>query len=85
MAQPSQFVLKYTDSLQVKKGDTYSGSLFSAGTVLKMKTENVNVSINDGIAFKTSFDDEAYVDVTATYKFDRDCVLAIGIMTEVVV
>ncbi len=84
MAQPVQFVLKYTGSMEVKAGDQLLGSSISIGNVLQMKTKGVKVIINNtGVMFPITYDDLSYLDATATYTFDKDCIIAIGEMTEV--
>ena len=75
--------IDYLGALAVNKGQQYtSASIISAyptATVLKMKTDKVSVSINGGVQFLTSFDDESYLTTGKTYIFDKDCIVAIGI------
>lgn len=75
--------IDYLGALAVNKGQQYtSASIITAyptATVLKMKTDKVSVSINGGVQFLTSFDDESYLTTGKTYIFDKDCIVAIGI------
>lgn len=80
----AQTLLKYVGSAECKSGTTYLGSAFTLGNVMKMKSEGVRVGISGMPAFLTSFDDEAYLDVTADYTFDKDCVIAFCEVVEVI-
>lgn len=75
--------IDYLGAMAVNKGQQYtSASIITAyptATVLKMKTNGVSVSINGGVQFLTSFDDESYIATGKTYIFDKDCIVAIGI------
>lgn len=75
--------IDYLGAMSVNKGQQYtSASIITAyptATVLKMKTDKVSVSINGGVQFLTSFDDESYLTTGKTYIFDKDCIVAIGI------
>ena len=75
--------IDYLGALAVNKGQQYtSASIISAyptATVLKIKTDKVSVSINGGVQFLTSFDDESFLSTGKTYIFDKDCIVAIGI------
>ena len=75
--------IDYLGALAVNKGQQYtSASIITAyptATVLKIKTDKVSVSINGGVQFLTSFDDESYLSTGKTYIFDKDCIVAIGI------
>lgn len=80
--------IDYLGALAVNKGQQYtSASIISAyptATVLKIKTDKVSVSINGGVQFLTSFDDESFLTTGKTYIFDKDCIVAIGIYKAVV-
>ena len=80
----SQFLHKYTGSMQCVAGTSYAGSAITLGTVLQMKTIGITLSINSTTAFAFKYDDTTFIDSTATYTFSEDCVLAISDMTEVV-
>ena len=85
MAQPTYHVLKYVDVLSVTKGKVYAGSSITTGSVMQMKTKNVDVILNSsGVSIPTTFDDLNYVDANTTYTFSKDCVVAICDMVEVV-
>lgn len=75
--------IDYLGAMAVNKGQQYtSASIITAyptATVLKMKTDKVSVSINGGVQFLTSFDDESYLSTGKTYIFDKDCIVAIGL------
>lgn len=75
--------IDYLGAMSVNKGQQYtSASIISAyptATVLKIKTDKVSVSINGGVQFLTSFDDESYLSTGKTYIFDKDCIVAFGI------
>lgn len=75
--------IDYLGALAVNKGQQYTSdsitSAYPTATVLKIKTDKVSVSINGGVQFLTSFDDESYLSAGKTYIFDKDCIVAIGI------
>ena len=75
--------IDYLGALAVNKGQQYTSASiitsYPTATVLKMKTDKVSVSINGGVQFLTSFDDESYLATGKTYIFDKDCIVAIGI------
>jgi len=84
MANPVQFVMKYTGAVECTAGVPYDGSAFTLGNVMQMKTKNVKVIMNSsGAGFDIRYDDVGYVDVTATYTFDSNCTIAFGAMVEV--
>ena len=70
--------------MEVQKAEKYLGSAITLGNVMQMKTNNVKVSISGMPYFNITYDDVGYVDATATYVFDKDCVIALGSMVEVV-
>lgn len=80
--------IEYLGALAVNKGQQYtSASIITAyptATVLKIKTDKVSVSINGGVQFLTSFDDESFLSTGKTYIFDKDCIVAVGIYKAVV-
>ena len=80
MAQPH--AIDYLGALAVNKGQQYTSasiiSTYPTATVLKIKTDKVSVSINGGVQFLTSFDDESFLSTGKTYIFDKDCIVAIG-------
>lgn len=82
MAQP-HYAIDYLASMKVNKGTAYTSASILASyptaTVLKIKTDKVSVSINGGVQFLTSFDDESYLATGKTYIFDKDCIVSIGI------
>lgn len=85
MAQPSIFVMKYVDTLEVTAGEVYHGIDITSGNVMQMKTKGVNVILNSsGTAFPVTFDDLNYIDQGVTYTFSKNCIVAIGSMVEVV-
>lgn len=85
MAQPTMHILQYVASASVTGGKLYNSSDFTGiGNILQMKTKNVNVSIDGNVMFSTSFDDTSFIENGHTYVFDRDCVVAIASMVEVV-
>lgn len=75
--------IDYLGAIKADKGTQYtSASILTAyptATVIKMKTDGVSASIDGGVQFLTSFDDESYLTTGKTYMFDKDCVIAIGI------
>ena len=76
-------LIKYTGAVVAPKGIAINGSSYDTTTILKMKTEGVSVSVNSSPMFKVTYDDESLVDITATYIFDRECVIAVGQLVEV--
>lgn len=84
MSQPNQFILKYTGAFKASAGTKYLGSAFVNENVMQMKTHGVQASVNNSPMFDVTFDDLTYVDATATYTFNKDCIIATGTMTEVV-
>ena len=75
--------IDYLGALAVNKGQQYTSasiaSAYPTATVLKIKTDKVSVSINGGVQFLTSFDDESFLSTGKTYIFDKDCIVAVGI------
>ena len=84
MAQPTQFILKYTGAFKATAMTQYLGSAFAVENIMQMKTSGVRASVNGSPLFDVSFDDMTFVDTTATYSFDKDCIIATGTMVEVV-
>lgn len=83
MAQPAQFAIKYQGAVHVHAGDVLLGSDFAEGTLAVMKTKGViSVSINGLIAFTVTYDDVSVIDITATYRFDTECIIAYGVYVE---
>ena len=78
-----QSLLKYVGSVKCTAGETYAGSAFTLGNIMQMKTKAVQVSVAGGPAFLITFDDLAYVDTTANYTFNKDCIIAFCEMVEV--
>lgn len=80
--------IDYLGALAVNKGQQYTSasitSAYPTATVLKIKTDKVSVSINGGVQFLTSFDDESFLSTGKTYIFDKDCIVAVGIYKAVV-
>ena len=87
MAQTS-YAIVYIGAMNAKRDTSYSTAdiltLFPTATVVKMKTEGVKASVNDTDYFDVGFDDETFLDTGHTYKFTKDCVIAIGIYKAVV-
>lgn len=79
----SQPIMKYKGSLSLKAGTPYTGSTFTLGNCMKMKTKDVCVSINSTDAFPIAYDDEGLIDATVTYTFSIDCLIAFGDVVEV--
>ena len=79
----SQPVIKYTGSVSLTAGTPYDGSGFTLGNCMQMKTKGTNVSINSMDAFPITYDDIGLVDITATYTFNIDCIIAFGDVVEV--
>ena len=52
--------------------------IYPSATVMKIKTKDVNVSVNNSVLFQTTYDGENYIQTGNSYKFDKDCILAIG-------
>lgn len=78
MAQP--VIRKYIGSFEAEQLILYNGNSFPANTIMQMKTHDVNVSVNGGVMFPVTFDDESLIDSTYTYKFDKKCVIALQVM-----
>lgn len=87
MAQP-QYSIDYLGAMKVEKGVAYTSAsilaAFPTATVLRIKTDEVSVSINGGIQFITKIDDESYLTTGKSYMFDKDCVVAVGIYKAIV-
>jgi len=83
MAQPVYYLVKYNRAMEVKAGVKVLGSSVTGGNVLIMKTKNVNASVNGSVAFPVSYNEMSYLDTTAYYTFDKDCIIAIGEAVEV--
>lgn len=82
MAQP-QYAVEYLGAEFINKGETYSSATiktkYPTATMMKMKTEGVEVSINGTTMFATTYDGENYLPtVASTFIFNKNCIIAIG-------
>lgn len=84
MAKPNQIAIQYTGSYSIVGGESYPATSFALGNVLQMKTKDVKVSIDKTPDFPISYDDLAYVNTGSAYRFNKDCIIAVGQMTLVV-
>jgi hypothetical protein len=79
MSQP----IEYLGAVSVEANQALTTAdiltLFPTATVAKMKTEGVKVSIDSTDFFDISYDEESYVVTGKTYKFNKDCTIAVGI------
>lgn len=82
MSQP-QYAVEYLGAEVINKGETYSSTTiktkYPTATMMKMKTEGVEVSINGTTMFPTTYDGENYIPTVATsFLFSKNCIIAIG-------
>ena len=81
MAQP-MYAVEYLAGMQVESGKVYlSADILTAyptANMLKMKTDNVSVSIDGTDMFLTKYDDESYIATGKSYIFNKDCLVSIG-------
>lgn len=82
MAQPS-YAIEYIGAVEAKAGVPITSAdllaMYGTATVLKMKTKGVSVSVNNSPLFEVTYDDESYLVTGHTYKFNKDCIVAVGV------
>lgn len=87
MSQPI-YAIEYLGAMQVSAGIAYTTAsiltLYPTATVLQMKTDDIQVSINGTVMFHITYDDTSYIATGKTYYFDKDCVVAVGIYKAIV-
>lgn len=80
--------IEYLGAVEVKAGLQYLSDQilqeFPTATVMKMKTDDIEVGIDGGVRFHVTYDDESYVTAGKSYIFDKDCVIAIGVYKVIV-
>lgn len=88
MAQPVAYALQYLGAMTIKANTTYTSATILAtyptANLMQMKTSGVSTSVNNSDMFLTSFDDTSLFITGTTYRFDKDCVVALCKATVVV-
>jgi hypothetical protein len=82
MAQPVP-IRQYSGAFEAKGLTQYLGSTFPANTIMQMKSQDVMVSVNGSVMFPVKYDDESLINSTYTYKFNKDCIIALQVMVSV--
>ena len=81
MAQPL-YVVEYLGAVSIQSGQLYAStnviSTYPTANMMKMKTEDVKVSVNGSDMFPVTFDDESFITSGHTYIFDKNCTIVIG-------
>jgi hypothetical protein len=81
MAQPS-YAIEYIAAVQAKANEAVTSAdllvLYPTATVIKMKTKGVRASVNSSVMFEVDYNDESFLTTGHSYKFDKDCVIAVG-------
>lgn len=76
------YAIEYLGALSIKQGQMYTSAEvlteYTSANVMKMKTNGVNVSVNNSDMFPLDINDETYLVTGHTYIFDRDCTIAVG-------
>lgn len=83
MAQPTDYIQNYKQSIQVRKGVTYLGSEIPDSDFMQMKSHGVKVSVNGGVFFDILYDDINHKDDDNTYMYNKDCVVVLGDIVKV--
>ena len=81
MSKP-MYAVEYLGAVSIQSGNlSASANIISAyptANMMKMKTENVKVSVNGSDMFPITFDDESFITSGHTYIFDKNCTIVIG-------
>lgn len=82
MAQPL-YPVEYLGAEYLKGGVTHNSTTiktkYPTATMIKMKTEDVKVSINGTTMFPTTYDGENFLPTASTtFIFSKDCIIAVG-------
>ena len=82
MAQP-MYAVEYLGAEYLKGGQTHSSTTikdkYPTATMIKMKTDDVKVSINGTTMFPTTYDGENFLPTTSTtFFFNKDCIITVG-------
>lgn len=81
MAQP-HYVVEYLGAISAEQGKMYTSagvlSKYPTANMMKMKTENVRVSVNNSDMFPVDMNDESYITSGHTYVFNGKCIIGIG-------
>lgn len=82
MAQP-QYAIEYLGAVNIKAGEAVTTAdvltTYPSATAMKMKTEDVKVSVDGSAMFPVKYDDESYIITGKTFIFNKDCIVVIGI------
>ena len=78
----TMYAIEYQGALTIKQGQIYTSAdilaKYKTANVMKLKTSNVNVSVDYSDMFPMDFNDETYLLSGHTYIFDRGCTIAVG-------
>ena len=78
----TMYAIEYLGALTLKQGQMYTSAdvlvKYTTANVMKLKTIDVSVSVNNSDMFPLDINDETYLVTGHTYIFDRDCTIAVG-------
>ena len=78
----TMYAIEYLGALSIKQGQMYTSAdilaKYNIANVMKLKTIDVSVSVNNSDMFPFDVNDETYLVTGHTYIFDRDCTIAVG-------
>ena len=78
----TMYAIEYLGAITVKQGQMYNSvevlAKHTSANVMKIKTNGVNVSVDNSDMFPLDINDETYLVTGHTYIFDRDCTIAVG-------
>ena len=78
----TMYAIEYLGAVSVKQGQMYTSAEvlaeYTSANVMKIKTNGVNVSVDNSDMFPLDINDETYLVTGHTYIFDRDCTIAVG-------
>ena len=78
----TMYAIEYLGAVSVKQGQMYTSAEvlaeYTSANVMQIKTNGVNVSVDNSDMFPLDINDETYLVTGHTYIFDRDCTIAVG-------
>lgn len=78
----TNYAIEYLGALTIKQGQMYTSADiladYNTANVMKLKTSDVKVSVNNSDMFPMDINDESYLVTGHTYIFDRACTIAVG-------
>lgn len=81
MSKPA-IVIEYLGAIIVEPRKQYTSASvilkYPTATVMKMKTNEIKVTVDGSDMFPVSYDDESYIATGRTFMFSDACTIAIG-------